>query len=411
MRIVYKRSLTFIGFLIAICGFIGIAYLFYDKVINNETDVVVEGDLSINYINGVEIDDAGTYKFSITNNGDKDISYDIIAKDLKSYSSNMTYNLSSSDANVNLINARFLDNDYTFADNILVRAGMTQNYVLTIKDSELTSFKLYIKIKSEAEEYFFTTILKNNTTKKQTLTKVGEEIAITNEGLIEDIDDYGTTYYFRGKVTNNYVNFADSLWRIVRINGDGTVKLVLNSVASELVNYNNDLENIESFEETSINASLLSYYDLLLKDYDEYIANSKYCKEVLSNTLEKDITYNSYLRLTINKIPTYNCLGEKYSEKISLLTADEVAYAGANFDDSNKDYYLYNEDIDNIWWTSTLAKANSTDFYPFSVTAEGRLSYSASGTLYRYLRPTINIIKKVTVSGKGTIDEPYVINQ
>ena len=40
-------------------------------------------------------------------------------------------------------------------------------------------------------------------------------------------DDYGTSYYYRGNVLDNYVTFADMCWRIVRINGDGTTKLIL----------------------------------------------------------------------------------------------------------------------------------------------------------------------------------------
>jgi hypothetical protein len=39
-------------------------------------------------------------------------------------------------------------------------------------------------------------------------------------------DDYGTSYYFRGAVSNNWVKFAGMYWRIVRINGNNTVKLV-----------------------------------------------------------------------------------------------------------------------------------------------------------------------------------------
>ena len=34
------------------------------------------------------------------------------------------------------------------------------------------------------------------------------------------------TYYFRGNVTNNYVTFAGMTWRIVRINEDGTIRLI-----------------------------------------------------------------------------------------------------------------------------------------------------------------------------------------
>ena len=46
-------------------------------------------------------------------------------------------------------------------------------------------------------------------------------------GIYKDEDDYGTTYYFRGNVENNYVKFAGKDWRIVRINEDGTIRLIL----------------------------------------------------------------------------------------------------------------------------------------------------------------------------------------
>ena len=42
-------------------------------------------------------------------------------------------------------------------------------------------------------------------------------------------DDYGTSYYFRGAVKNNYVQFANKCWRIVRVNGDGSIKIVLHN--------------------------------------------------------------------------------------------------------------------------------------------------------------------------------------
>lgn len=45
-------------------------------------------------------------------------------------------------------------------------------------------------------------------------------------GLYATEDDYGTSYFYRGDVKNNYVSFAGFIWRIVRINGDGTIRLV-----------------------------------------------------------------------------------------------------------------------------------------------------------------------------------------
>ena len=52
----------------------------------------------------------------------------------------------------------------------------------------------------------------------------------TTEALLASAeDDYGTSYYFRGTVKNNYVEFANKCWRIVRVGGDGSVKLILHN--------------------------------------------------------------------------------------------------------------------------------------------------------------------------------------
>ena len=49
----------------------------------------------------------------------------------------------------------------------------------------------------------------------------------TEATLSATTDDYGTSYYYRGNVIDNYVNFAGMCWKIVRIAGDESVKLIL----------------------------------------------------------------------------------------------------------------------------------------------------------------------------------------
>ena len=46
------------------------------------------------------------------------------------------------------------------------------------------------------------------------------------DGLYATEDDEGTSYYYRGAVRNNYVSFAGFTWRIIRRNGDGSVRLI-----------------------------------------------------------------------------------------------------------------------------------------------------------------------------------------
>lgn len=58
-------------------------------------------------------------------------------------------------------------------------------------------------------------------------TVPGKVSATTNEGINKTQDDYGTSYYYRGSADNNYVQFANMCWRIVRVTGNGAIKLVL----------------------------------------------------------------------------------------------------------------------------------------------------------------------------------------
>ena len=58
------------------------------------------------------------------------------------------------------------------------------------------------------------------------LSEVEMESDKSDKGLYESVDDYGTTYYYRGNVTNNYVKFAGYYWRVIRINGDGSIRLL-----------------------------------------------------------------------------------------------------------------------------------------------------------------------------------------
>ena len=50
--------------------------------------------------------------------------------------------------------------------------------------------------------------------------------ATTDEGLYMSEDDEGASYYYRGAVKNNYVSFAGFTWRIIRRNGDGSIRMI-----------------------------------------------------------------------------------------------------------------------------------------------------------------------------------------
>jgi len=407
MRRIYKRTLIVIAILLVGCGFIGVSYLFYDKVLSDETSVDVVDELSINYIDGILISKNGKYKFTITNSSNKDIYYVISYDELKHYNEKVRYDLTTTDSSVNVNNGSINKDESVLVNNVLIKAGVTQEFTLNILNNSNTSFKLKINRVNNSDNYFYTNILTNNDIKDKSLTKVGSEIATKNEGLIEDVDDTGTSYYFRGNVTNNYVDFAGFTWRIVKINGNGTVKLVLDKLSPELSNYNANFKSYENYNKTNIRQSLSNFYDLNLKSYDAIISNSNYCIETGNKMNGSNKVYNAFTRIVTDKIPTLNCLGNGYNAKIGLLTADEVVYAGGLPDKENKSYYLYNKNINNVWWTVSLSTTKNNEFYPFVVDTEGKIVNNVSGSLYRGLRPSINIVKKVVSEGKGTVNDPY----
>ncbi len=405
MRIVYKRSLTFIGLLIILIACIGVGYLFYDRVISPSTDVAVIDELSINFLDGASIISNGEYRFSVTNNGSNDVNYRIVIHDISGFDSQVTYALSSSDTSVGSGEKTLEEIDNIVQDNLLIQSGDTQNFTLTVTNNTSTTFKLEIEKIDDVEEYFYMTLLNQNEV-VDAATSVGSEVATTSEGLIASSDDDGATYYFRGAVTNNYVTFAGLTWRIVRINGDGSVRLILDDITDTLANYNSDMEDYEDTSHTDLFTSLESFYDSNLSNYDSYIANTRFCSEVGKT----DTTYNAYTRIVTNEIPTFNCLGERFTSKIGLLTVDEVVFAGGLYGEENSEYYLYNEEIDNLWWILSLSKEDDDTFYPFLVNEKGEIVDNVSGSLYRGFRPVISLNRNVLVTGTGTIDDPYVVS-
>ena len=56
-------------------------------------------------------------------------------------------------------------------------------------------------------------------------TKIAQNDTET-DGLYMAEDDEGESYYYRGAVKNNYVSFAGFIWRIIRRNGDGSVRMI-----------------------------------------------------------------------------------------------------------------------------------------------------------------------------------------
>ena len=266
----------------------------------------------------------------------------------------------------------------------------------------------------------------------------------TEDGIYKTEDEYGTSYYFRGNSEYNYVNFANKCWRVVRIEGDGSIKLVLasnNGVCSStnltlnsafigtstfnstgIVNYNeSEIKNVldtwanETFDSSDLNNIKTQekwYIGDLYNAYEDSTTSIGTVEDYHNNTTS--FNYLGYVRLNILNKPSlkYNTLNndnESVVSVVGLLTADEVYFAG------NESYLKDNSN--NYWWTLTPAKydVNSYDSV-YWVDENGNLQTGSPIFVNHdkdltYVRPSITLLEDTLItSGDGTENNPYIID-
>ena len=281
------------------------------------------------------------------------------------------------------------------------------------------------------------------------LSNYGEKSAISEltdfsaevTGIYKADDDLGTSYYFRGAPTNNYVKlgkldtdiyllgsndvgtsleycraYVDAMmdefetcvpdalagdpmyWRIVRINGDGTIRLSYDGLRVSTAGNQFNQE------------SLYEFYNHYLKvNYEDYIADGIFCDD---KTLGKQGVFASVERV-YNLAPTLKCsnkadrfttteaLGNgQLSAPIGTLTTDEALMISVTSNDLG--YFSFNhcESTDNDMFNYCLLGQSSTN--PVKV-----LTYAEPQ--YGDIIPVINLKADVKFTGDGSYETPYEI--
>lgn len=395
--------------LIFLCIYIEIDYNRYMKDITKEENPIVDvvNGLSVNYLNGknFKIKSNKTISFSITNFETESLSYRVkLTPSIAD--ADISYELTSNeDERVNSVHKL---ESTTILDDMTINTYETQRYTLKISNKSGKTIDFELKVESlEYSQKFSETIISNNEIKNNPETGF-EASALGTEGLIKN-EDNGTSYYFRGNIINNYVSFADMTWRIVGINPDHSVKIILDNVIEFPSSYSPLPDTEESVNNTEAFKTLDDWYNTTLTNYDSYISVSPDC---FDNSIFKDengITeYLSDIRLLQDHLPSLKCSGTVISNKISLLSADEVNLAGASIN-PNESYYLYIPNLPNAWWTMTPnKKVNGVTSY-FAVQNNGALIKDIPETNSHFLRPVISLNPKTKALGDGTKENPYVI--
>lgn len=387
---------------------------------NDIAIVMNEGDLAINYIDGNQINISDKkeheYNITITNISTQLIYYSL---NIETEEQNLTCAAYLYNENNELIyETNDVINDNNLISLLTIDPSTTIRYKLVMKNSEKSDFKGTIKVINDSmtTQTFADLILLNNPIKTPK-TKIGLETSTIDEGLISSKDNYGTTYYFRGDIKDNYVQVGKYIFRIVRINGDGSVRLVLNDFLEVEYPYNINTPNNENIVESAnlLNTSLINelntWYKENLTDYSNNLINGTFCTDTSFDTQLGDIYYtNTYNRTYGSNNPSLECQGITYNSYVGLLSVDEIIFAGAYKNMPNTDYYLYNKNQQNTYLTSSSYSLNSSNLISMiNINIDGSLANGVLQDVPQAIRPVINISTSAKVKGKGTIQNPYII--
>lgn len=243
-------------------------------------------------------------------------------------------------------------------------------------------------------------------------------------------------------------------WRIVRIEDDGSTKLILEDKNAEcngtsytgvwndgsaisfgggsdrnfLKGQNALADNLKSFQSTNLTkyitklkANEWCYETEFDGQFDVNESNNNkfiYREEEFQNYNNASTTFT---RVFTKGKPSLVCTGTKLTNYfdntvmyVGGLTADEVAFAGADRDQhDNKKFYLMNSNFLNWWTLSTPTNANNSIYikeYAFIVGYQGNVNIDL-GFCNNYIRPAITLKANATIStGTGTQTNPYIIN-
>ena len=266
----------------------------------------------------------------------------------------------------------------------------------------------------------------------------------------------GRTYYFAGNPSDNWVKFADFYWRIIRINEDGSLRMIYQGTSANKTYtgtrtgnsaFNSSYDNnayvgfkytTNNVHGTGTNSTILTalntwYQDNLSSYADKIDENAGFCNDRTPSTSSSSTNnqggtgktetyYAGHIRLYTNKQPTFECSnssdlyttsGSSQGNKalqypIGLITADEVAYAGGVYGTNNQSYYLYTglnywtmspHDFDDSW-----GEANVFTVFLNGLLGLGRVDHAWG------VRPVINLKADTQFSeGNGTSDNPFVV--
>ena len=284
----------------------------------------------------------------------------------------------------------------------------------------------------------------------------------STESITGITDSPKEVYYYAGNTTNNWVKFAGLYWRIIRTNHDSSIRLLYVGTSHDTTTGNigtsafNTSDNSPKYvgykygEDTSLDtirnnttdSTIKTYIDTWyqnnLTNYTKYLSTSAvYCNDRSEGTgqtysVSSGFNFAPYYRMDYDTDgasanPSYNCTdirdafsidntNAKLDYPVSLMTADEIAFAGGvAYQKMNTPYAWFisnstGSQVSTDWWSlSPIYLDGGRAFVWFWYSGDAYLDYRGVD-LTRAVRPAISLKSCIKYStGDGTSETPYEI--
>ena len=231
------------------------------------------------------------------------------------------------------------------------------------------------------------------------------EIVDGGDGLYEDTYESGR-YVYKGANPNNYIEFDNGeVWRIIAKEADGTYKILKNDLLS---NQAWDTSNSNNWARPATLNTYLNgeYYNGLDSSIKDNIESHTWGIGAVSRD-------NDDLAVQIASEQ-----GTTWSGNIGLIALSDYLRANSDMvncgtNETNSENYETCRNTDwmyisgSYWWTiSPRADASNPVWY---VNPGGNLSHNNARTSARAPRPAAYLKSDITLSGSGTLEDPYKI--
>ena len=399
-----KKIYLYIGIFVAII-FIGATYAFFTAGMSSETSTTVRADagtMKITYDGGKDINLAGIYPkddvwatktITVTGNNttDAEMYYKLtLVVDSNTFKTDdpLQYELVSTNTSTNgeiipnISKTDITGTSIELGSGKFAKANNAKHtYELKIyypkkatsqNTNQGAAFSAHVEITSakapKTNGKLSELVLYNNEVKTP-ITTPGAAISTASEALLASAeDDYGTSYYFRGAVTNNYVEFANKCWRIVRVEGDGSVKLIL---------HNDNPTGAANPCDAANNSTSAAF--------------ARYSDETYKSAFNEKYNDNAYVGFKYGTpgSSTYEATHAN-TNKSTILTNLETWYTN--------NLKTYESVIDDNVWCNDKSNVTDTSYDPWSMTPNG-LGYGRNQTYYGATQRLVSTSKIVGGTG------------